>query len=172
MYSLSLLGFTSFLIAFFLTPLARNWFRRHGIIDHPDQDRKLHNEAIPRIGGIVIAITYVLAFLVLLLSGLQAGSMVRGTLPVHWRLPPAALLIFSSGLIDDLVGLKPLQKLIGQLSAAATACLAGVYIAGIDGHPLNIWLGIPITVIWLLACTNAFNLIDAVDGIAASVGPV
>ena len=46
----------------------------------------------------------------------------------------------------------------------------GVYIGAVGGHGLNVWIGVPITVIWLLACTNSFNLIDGVDGLAAGVG--
>ena len=170
MYSLTFLGIASFLLAVLLTPPVRNWFRRHGILDRPDLLRKLHPEPIPRVGGIVIAIAYVLAYALLLLSFLQAGTIVRGGLSIAWRVAPAALLIFATGLLDDLRGLKPWQKLFGQIAGALTACWAGVYIAGIGGHILPTWLAIPITVVWLLACTNAFNLIDGVDGLAAGVG--
>ena len=85
MYSLTLLGLASFLLAFFLTPPVRNWFRRRGIVDHPDHDRKLHSETIPRVGGVIIAASYILAYGLLLLSGLQAGTIVRGGLPVALR---------------------------------------------------------------------------------------
>src|SRR5712692_3700417 len=170
MYSLTLLGLASFFLAFFLTPPVRNWFRRHGIVDHPDLHRKLHKESIPHVGGLIIAATYVLAYVVLLISHLSAGEIVRGGLSVAWRLAPAGILILATGLLDDLIGLKPWQKLIGQLIAALTACWAGVYIGAVGGHALNVWIGVPITIIWLLACTNAFNLIDGVDGLAAGVG--
>src|SRR5579884_3972020 len=170
MYSLLFLALTSFVTSLLLTPLVRNWFRRLGIVDRPDHKRKLHKEPIPRVGGIVIACTYVLAYAALLLLGLQGGAIVENGLPVFLKLAPAAAIIFLTGLLDDLHGLKPWQKLAGQLAAALAATAAGVRIAGLDGHAFSPWIAIPVTVFWLLACTNAFNLIDGVDGLAAGVG--
>lgn len=86
------------------------------------------------------------------------------------RLLPAALVIFAVGLIDDLFQLKPWQKLLGQLGAAVLAIFAGVRIFAIAGHPTGDWLGVIMTIVWLLACTNAFNLMDGMDGLAAGIG--
>src|SRR5258706_14701178 len=99
MYSLTLLALASFLLFFFLTPPVRNWFRRHGIVDHPDHDRKLHPESIPRVGGLIIAVSYILAYGLLLLSKLQAGTIVLEGLPIAIRLAPAGILILATGLI-------------------------------------------------------------------------
>jgi UDP-GlcNAc:undecaprenyl-phosphate GlcNAc-1-phosphate transferase len=169
-YSLILLGFVSFLITFLITPPVRNFFRRVGCMDYPDGRRKFHKQPIPRIGGIIIATSYVLAYIVLLFSHLQAGNIVREALPFFWKLAPAAALVLVIGLLDDLVGLRPWQKLSGQVLAAVAACWSGVYIGGIQGYSLHVWLGVPITIVWLLACTNAFNLIDGVDGLSAGIG--
>ena len=111
-----------------------------------------------------------MAYVVLIVSGLRAGTLGIESLPIFFKLAPAAALIFITGLLDDLKGLKPWQKLAGQLAAALTACWAGVSISGFGALHLSPWLAIPITVFWLLACTNAFNLIDGVDGLAAGVG--
>src|SRR5438067_1417943 len=170
MYSLVLLGFTSFLITFAITPPARNLCRRMGLVDRPDHPRKVHKQPIPRMGGIIIAVGYVAAYVVLLFTPLQAGNIVREGLPSFWKLTPAAALMFGIGLIDDVKGLRAWHKLGGQTLAALAACWAGVYIGGIDGHALSVWLGAPLTVIWLLACANAFNLIDGVDGLSAGIG--
>src|SRR5262249_19014445 len=86
------------------------------------------------------------------------------------KLLPAAGLIFAIGLIDDVIGLKSWQKLSGQLAAALCAYLGGVQILGIAGHFTDNWWSIPLTVFWLVGCTNAFNLIDGVDGLAAGLG--
>jgi UDP-GlcNAc:undecaprenyl-phosphate GlcNAc-1-phosphate transferase len=84
-------------------------------------------------------------------------------------LPPVAVL-FLTGLADDWLDLRPWQKLLGQLVAAVWAWSAGVRIAGVAGHPIAPWLGFLVTVGWLILCSNAFNLIDGIDGLAAGVG--
>jgi UDP-GlcNAc:undecaprenyl-phosphate GlcNAc-1-phosphate transferase len=69
-----------------------------------------------------------------------------------------------------LFSLKPWQKLIGQLLAAVAASAAGIGIHSVAGHAFAHWLTLPMTILWLVLCTNAINLIDGVDGLAAGVG--
>jgi UDP-GlcNAc:undecaprenyl-phosphate GlcNAc-1-phosphate transferase len=170
MYTLLLLGLGAFGLAFALTPLARNLFRGLGCLDQPDQARKLHLAAIPRVGGIPILVAYAASLLLLLAFAPAGAETVERALPVVWRILPAALAVFGTGLIDDLLGLRPWQKLMGQLVGAGLACWAGLGIISLAGHPISPWLGVPLTLLWLTACTNAFNLIDGVDGLAAGVG--
>src|SRR5438067_2218691 len=146
MYSLCLLGFTSFLIAFLTTPFVRGWFRRLGVVDHPDARRKLHSEAIPRVGGVIIASAYVLAYAILLLTRTKGSNLVLDGLPLFTKLAPAAALVLATGLLDDLIGLKPWQKLIGQLAAALVACFGGVAIHNVGSHQLAPWLAMALTV--------------------------
>lgn len=149
-----------------LTPIFRDIFRSFNVVDEPDQNRKVHVYPIPRVGGIAIAIAYALAFY---FARPQDGHLDR-ELSLISNLFPAALLVFATGLIDDFMGLKPWQKLAGQLVAAGLAFWAGVRITGIGGEPLaEIW-SIPLTVGWLLVCSNAVNLVDGLDGLAAGVG--
>ena len=170
MYSLILLGVVSFVASLLLTPLVRYLFRHFGVVDRPDEPRKLHRHPIARGGGVAIVLAYVLSFSVLLLSRFSGGAIVSGALPFVWRMAPAAALIFFTGLLDDLVGLKPWQKLVGQTGAALLAYWAGVHVGSIAGHPVQLWLDFPITLLWLIACTNAVNLIDGVDGLATGIG--
>lgn len=170
MYSLFLLGLASFAFSLVLTPLCRNLAIRWGLLDPPDDLRKIHIRLIPRIGGVPIVIAYLFSFAVLLLSPFQARHLVHDHLDVIWKLFPAATLIFLTGLLDDLFGLKPWQKLVGQLAASAVAVWAGVQVNGIAKHNLPSWCAIPVTMLWLVGCTNAFNLIDGVDGLAAGIG--
>jgi UDP-GlcNAc:undecaprenyl-phosphate GlcNAc-1-phosphate transferase len=81
-------------------------------------------------------------------------------------------LIFAVGVIDDLYDLKPWYKLSGQFVASAWLYVAGLRIDAIAGEALadSHWVAFPLTVLWLLACTNAFNLIDGIDGLASGVG--
>jgi UDP-GlcNAc:undecaprenyl-phosphate/decaprenyl-phosphate GlcNAc-1-phosphate transferase len=102
--------------------------------------------------------------------GGQVGSVLDGALPAVVKLLPSAGLIFAVGLVDDLRGLRPWQKLAGQAVGAAMAAGAGVRITGLSGHPLDERLGVALTMLWLLACSNAFNLIDGLDGLASGMG--
>ena len=170
MYSLLILVVSSFCVAFVLTPVCRNLAVSWGLVDQPDHIRKLHIGPIPRIGGIPIFIAYVGSFAILLLLPLQASHMIRGNLDVVRSLFPAAMIVFVTGLLDDLLVLKPWQKLGAQFAAAAVAVSYGVQIHTIDWHQFPSWLAIPVTVVWLVGCTNAFNLIDGMDGLAAGVG--
>jgi UDP-GlcNAc:undecaprenyl-phosphate GlcNAc-1-phosphate transferase len=73
-------------------------------------------------------------------------------------------------LLDDLIGLKPWQKLIGQFAAGLWVYYAGVRVTGIVYHQAEPWWTLPLTLGWLIVCTNAFNLIDGLDGLAAGIG--
>jgi len=170
MYSLTFLFLASFFLSLLLTPLVRNLMRRHRIGRLRSTEAHSLSNGIPRVGGIPIAIAYLASFFILLLLPAQAGAMVHDSIGFALRLLPAALLIFLIGLIDDLRGLEPWHKLAGQILAACLAYWAGVHVNGILGFGAGSWWNIPVTVLWLVACTNAVNLIDGVDGLATGVG--
>ncbi len=170
MQALLALGIIALFLCLILTPICRNLFLRWGVVDRPDTERKLHSKPIPRIGGIPIAISYIGAVgLMLAFAPAQAKIAVqhRGLL---YALLPAASLVFLTGLIDDLFALKPWQKLAGQAIAATWAVVAGAQIHLLDGQPYTTWITVPLSIIWLVGCTNAFNLIDGMDGLASGVG--
>jgi len=146
--SLALTALVAFLLTALLTPVCRAASRRLGWVDHPDT-RKHHRAPVPRTGGIAIFVGY------------AAAMGLRG----EWAILPAVLAAFGTGLLDDLVGLKPRTKISGQILAALLACGAGVQIFGAGA-----WWHTPLTIIWLVGCTNAVNLIDGLDGLAAGVG--
>jgi UDP-GlcNAc:undecaprenyl-phosphate GlcNAc-1-phosphate transferase len=165
MYSLLFLGLVSFVWSLLLTPVVRTAFRRWS----PAQPSQLRS-AIPRAGGIAIVLSYLLAYMCLLAMPLNAGFMVRDSLNFALRLMPAAGLIFVIGLVDDLKSLEPWHKLVGEVLAASMAYWAGIHIQGLAGYGAGAWWNFPATVTWLVACTNAINLIDGVDGLATGVG--
>lgn len=159
----------SFLLTIVLTPIIRRIAIRWRFVDQPDRERKLHQAPIPRIGGIAIVVAYA--------GSLDAALLIRGhPIPVHhpvpllFKLVSAAFLVFLTGLLDDLVGLKPWQKLLGESLAACAVYFSGVQLHTLAGHPLPDWLALPLTMIWLIGCTNAFNLIDGLDGLASGIG--
>jgi len=166
-HSLLWLGLRAFLIALVLTPICRDVFRSYGVVDQPDQLRKVHRYPIPRVGGLAIAASYLLAYL---LVRPDDGSPLAQQLSLVWKLLPGGVMVFAVGLLDDFFDLRAWQKLIGQLAAASLACWGGVRILFIAGAITEAWWNIPLTIVWLLACMNAFNLVDGLDGLAAGVG--
>jgi UDP-GlcNAc:undecaprenyl-phosphate GlcNAc-1-phosphate transferase len=162
------LALKAFLACLVLTPIFRDIFRSYGIVDQPDKRRKIHAHPIPRVGGIPIFLSYAIAFY----PWPHAPAALTEYLPLIQKLAPAATVIFATGLIDDLIGLRPWQKLVGQVGAAGIAYWAGVRVLGVVGLGANKWWVLPLTLFWLIACTNAFNLVDGLDGLAAGMGLV
>lgn len=153
----------SFILSLILTPIWRTAALNWGLVDHPDQGRKLHHFAIARAGGPAILSAYVLTF----------GAMFLVPPGVHFplalRIAPAVLMVFLTGLADDVWNIQPWQKFLGQIAASMLAYAGGVHLAW-RGHELPGWVGFPATVFWLVLCSNAVNLIDGLDGLAAGVG--
>ncbi|PYT18376.1 MAG: hypothetical protein DMG59_04555 [Acidobacteria bacterium] len=170
MLSTIFLAACSFILSFLLTPLLRDLALRRGWVDKPDNKRKVHPVPIPRIGGVPIVLAYVGSFGILLLTSLDGSLAVQQAFPLVWKLLPAAVLVFTIGLIDDLRGLKPWQKLLGETIAAGLAIYGGIHIQSFIGFGVEGFLDVPLTIIWLVGCTNAFNLIDGVDGLASGLG--
>lgn len=163
------LAVCSFFGATLLTPFCRELARRLGLVDRPDGHRKLHRTPIPRVGGVAIALSYALSFSILLMFAHHDGRIVTEHMNLVWRLLPAAAIVFATGLLDDLIVLTSWQKLLGNFAGAAWAYWAGVRIVGVADHASH-WWSLPLTLLWLAGCTNAFNLIDGVDGLAAGIG--
>ena len=165
MYVLLLLGVSAFLLSLVLTPICRDLFVRAGMVDRPDAERKLHLRAVPRIGGIPIVLSCALAFLLVYLFFSKGKIYIQHGQILHAVLP-ASTVIFGVGLLDDLIGLKPWQKLLGQIVAASLAIFFGVRLFTVHMPP---FVGIVASLVWLICCTNAVNLIDGMDGLATGV---
>jgi UDP-GlcNAc:undecaprenyl-phosphate GlcNAc-1-phosphate transferase len=170
MRSILFLGALSFLVSVAITPFIRKILLRWGILDFPDGGRKLHPRIVPRAGGLSVAIAYPIALGTLLLLPVQAADIVRRHLDFALALLPAATIVFLTGFLDDIVTLRPGQKLVGEIAAAVCAYIAGVRILGFSDHLFGNGLSLICTVAWLIVCTNAFNLIDGVDGLTAGAG--
>lgn len=161
-----LLAALSFAFCMVLTPICRDCFEKRDLVDQPDTIRKFHGRAVPRVGGIAVFASILLA---LGTSYLLGSRGVRLSVQHHdllWGLLPGAAIVFATGLIDDLIGLKPHWKLLGELCGAAATVSFGVVLR-FHGP---FWLQLALSVLWLLACTNALNLIDGIDGLATGIG--
>jgi UDP-GlcNAc:undecaprenyl-phosphate GlcNAc-1-phosphate transferase len=170
MTPLLLLAGISLALSLFLIPISRNAALRWNLVDVPDTTRKFHRCPIPRIGGLPVALAAVCSFLIVAALSARYGIAANSAFSAAKTVAPAALFVFCVGLADDLLGLKPWQKLAGQVLAGVIAVAAGVQIHFVGGLTLHPWLGAILTVIWLVGCSNAVNLIDGVDGLAAGIG--
>ena len=163
-------GIIAFLLCLALTPLCRNIFLKYEIVDKPDKERKFHLRPIPRIGGLPIMLSYAAALGTMLLLAPRGATISIQHQRLFLSLLPAAVLIFLVGLYDDIRGLSAKQKLLGQLAAACLAVGLGARMSVFGSVPHSAWITIPLSVVWLVGCTNAFNLIDGLDGLASGVG--
>jgi UDP-GlcNAc:undecaprenyl-phosphate GlcNAc-1-phosphate transferase len=126
---------------------------RFGIVDRPDGALKTHREPIPYLGGLAIYLSFLLA----VSMTFRFGEQVLGILL-------AGSLVVILGLIDDLGQLGPWTKLGGQLVAVLVLIKSGIFVKLV----LVPWpLAVAISVVWMLATINAFNLIDVMDGLSA-----
>lgn len=170
MYALLALGTLALILCLILTPLCRMLAIKLNIVDKPDNLRKVHTRPIPRIGGIPIAISYALSLGLVLRFAPQSASLVVQHRDLLWSLFPAVGMVFLIGLMDDILGMKAWHKLGAQAVAATWAVSMGARIPLLAGHPETNWIMWPLSVLWLVGCTNAFNLIDGMDGLASGVG--
>ena len=163
---------TAFIISLVLTPIIRDIFHAYNVVDRPGF-RKLHAYPIPRLGGIAIAVAYVIALIrVLGSTGVSdvSNEAFSSDDALLWKLLPSAGVILLTGILDDFFNLTAIYKLVGQLAAFAVAFWAGLRIETIAGVALPMAVSLPVTVFWLLLSTNAFNLIDGLDGLCAVMG--
>jgi UDP-GlcNAc:undecaprenyl-phosphate GlcNAc-1-phosphate transferase len=143
-------------VALYLTPLMRRAAIRFGIVDRPDGRLKTQREPVAYLGGLAIYLSFLLA--------LTATLRFDSTEVLGLLLAGAIVVIL--GLIDDFGVLTPGQKLAGQVVAVLTLMNSSVYIKLAF---LPTWAAIVLSFLWLLAVTNAFNIIDIMDGLAAGV---
>lgn len=168
-----LLAFASaLLLSFVLTKFVRDAAMRRGLVSRPASSRHLHNECIPRLGGIAIAASFLTATLTALVVARWTGSAsgVLSFKPLPTVLPPA-LLILALGIYDDLCSASPYLKFFVQAIAGAMLFAGGLRILDLPAlfgpHQFAWYTSLPLTILWVIAITNAFNLIDGLDGLAA-----
>jgi len=160
-----------------MSALLTYWVRTtavaYGLKATPVYGRHLHTKPLPRLGGIAICVTFMAAALAYIpISGARhLGVSTKSYLGI---LVPV-LLIFLMGAYDDIKPLKPKSKIVVQASAAILLYLAGfgihyfglIFRSLFAGHPIGAAIDLLLTIFWVLLITNAFNLIDGLDGLAA-----
>ena len=165
-----LLGLSSAALALLLTPVVGRVAALLGLVDAPG-GRKVHTQSVPRLGGVAVVVAAAIA-----LTLTTALTPATGMTPVWPALQPfvlGGLLIFLAGVVDDVRGLGPLPKLVAEFTAAGVVMSSGLLIERItilDATWTLHWLAYPITAAWVVGVTNAFNLIDGIDGLAPGIG--
>ncbi|MGE3840935.1 MAG: glycosyltransferase family 4 protein [Vicinamibacterales bacterium] len=164
-------------LSYVLTPLVRSLAPRIGALDEVDH-RKIHREPIPRLGGLAVFASFVLALSLTLafphLPGLQGFMDARlpGARSLATILLPTVLILIV-GIYDDIKGANAGQKLTIQALAGLVAFAMGFEVTILSnpfGDPFELGaLSAVVTVGWLILTTNAVNLIDGMDGLAAGV---
>ncbi|TAK37045.1 MAG: undecaprenyl/decaprenyl-phosphate alpha-N-acetylglucosaminyl 1-phosphate transferase, partial [Chloroflexota bacterium] len=142
-----------------LTPAARWLALRTGIVDNPNA-RKLHRNAVPLLGGLAMYVAF-MAVLLIFNDRFNFQQLVGILL--------GASLVSFFGIWDDSRGLRPLVKLLGQAAAAVVLILSGVQVS-LFGNPA--WPDIALTIFWIVGITNAFNLLDNMDGLSGGIAAV
>src|SRR5271170_7087762 len=164
--------FLSLLFSFVLTRYVRDFASRHGWVAAPSQERHLHATPLPRLGGVAIFISFSLSMMVAatFAAYLPHASFAFSLKTLFTILAPA-FLVFLLGVYDDLYDASHYLKFAVQAVAATMLFMGGLRILNIPvlfgNHELPWFLGLPLTILWVLAITNAFNLIDGLDGLAA-----
>ena len=155
----------AFIASILLTPLVIKLAFRIGAVDRPNY-RKVHASIMPRIGGLAIFGAFLIGYLILRPEDEHATGILIG-----------ALIIIIVGFLDDMLEITAKAKLAGQLAAAIVVVTWG----GLQIEFINLpflgqfdfgYLSIPITILWIIGITNAINLIDGLDGLAAGVSTI
>ncbi|MGM0123794.1 UDP-GlcNAc:undecaprenyl-phosphate/decaprenyl-phosphate GlcNAc-1-phosphate transferase [Enterococcus sp. AZ194] len=160
--------FITMLISMVLTPIIKLLAFKIGATDKPGA-RRINTKTMPTAGGLSIFISFSFAVLVLFKDIFNFSTMM----PII----VGALIVIATGLVDDIFELKPYQKMAGLLIASVEIYFyAGIqiksFVVPFLGHFELGWLGLPVTILWILAITNSVNLIDGLDGLAAGVSMI
>src|SRR6266404_5247258 len=155
-----------------LTPLLRRFCERYRLVDEPQDDRRVHLKAVPRLGGVAILASLLVSLSVLL----PLNNLLTQTLRPDRRgivvFLVCGFLVLLLGVFDDLHGANAKVKFAGLAGVAALFYLLGgrivtLSIPFVGGVTLHSILGFLLHLIWMVGIANAFNLIDGVDGLAS-----
>lgn len=176
----NLVFFVSFFICLLFTPVVRLIAVKKGWMAYPVKER-WHKKPTALLGGIAIYLgmaipLFFMADFTALLSGLATSFSGKGLeTKAHLPLPPieavvwiGATLVFILGLLDDFIHIKPHTKLVGQILVASMVTFLGFRLQWF----VSLTLDTVVTIIWIVGITNAFNLIDNMDGLCAGVGAI
>ena len=154
------------------TPLILDYCKRKNIYDIPNE-RKVHHKKIPRLGGISFFPSMALAFAVCLALIASSNSFDHPLNIWSASFLVGLAIVYVTGFVDDLIGLKAKSKFIAQTCAATLLPLSGLYLNNLYGlfgiYEIPVYVGIPLTIFVIVFIDNAINLIDGIDGLAGCI---
>lgn len=172
------LGFVfALIIALLITPLVKKFAFWVGAIDVPNQ-RKVHTKIMPRMGGLAIYLAFVISFFGII-ALIPEGTLLGRDLNLIKAILVGGTIIVITGAFDDRFELSAKLKFVLQIIAACIVVF-GFDISiefvslpfGENMQQINDWIGIPVTILWIVGVTNAINLIDGLDGLASGVSGI
>ena len=160
---------TAMVVALITTPVVKSLAFRVGAVDVPKDNRRMHDHPIPRMGGLAIFFGFLLSVLIYVELTPELTGMLLG-----------GVIIVVLGIFGDIYALGAKFKLMVQIAAALVAVLSGNVIEVLSNPNVFSsdlwwelgWLAYPVTIIWIVAITNAVNLIDGLDGLACGVSTI
>lgn len=162
-YSLLIVGVCLVIVALII-PYVKKIAMHINALDIPDA-RKVHTKPIPRLGGLGIFIGFLMGYMIFGENTIQMNSILIGS-----------FIIVLTGMFDDIKPISPRSKLFGQLCAASVIVFYGnILLNNLTMWGLNIEFGVfayPITILFIVACTNIINLIDGLDGLSGGISSI
>ncbi|MFD2442751.1 glycosyltransferase family 4 protein [Bacillus sp. CGMCC 1.16607] len=167
--------FICFVTSILITPLVKKLAFKIGATDKPNQ-RKVHEKIMPRLGGLAIYISFIVGVIVLRPFDIYDPNLDTSSL--NTAILIGSVIIIITGILDDIIELSAKIKFFGQIAAALVVVLwGGVHVTEVNlpffnGSVEFGMLSIPLTILWIVGVTNAINLIDGLDGLAAGVSTI
>ncbi len=190
--------FVSLLLAYAAVPILMSFARRVGLVDHPDNNRKLHRDAIPMVGGLALFFAATTTVALMFWWGTEISQLISPAINGLTTYFPAEFLhadfqvhpddyfqllglfigsamLLAVGLADDRFGIRGRQKLLGQILAITVLILFGYEFSSFQFLGITIEFGVFSVLVvyaWMVAAINSVNLLDGADGIASTIGIV
>ncbi len=160
-----LIALTTFIFTALIMPFTIKIANHIGAIDVPRDDRRVHNKPIPKLGGLGIFMGFLFGYMMFGVQSIKMNSILIGS-----------FIIIIYGIFDDIKTLKARYELLGQLIAAATIVFYGqILLTSITVFGCTIEFGLlsyPITLFFILGCTNIIRLIDGIDGLSSGISSI
>ena len=162
----------SLLCGLIFTPMVLDFCKRKRLYDFPNE-RKVHKNAIPRLGGITFLPSMLIAFIIVISF---SSVVVQSTFSITvWSalFMMGLFIMYVLGIIDDWSGLNAATKFTVQIFTASLLCMGGLYFNNLYGlfgiYEIPNYIGVPLTIFIIVFIDNAINLIDGIDGLSASL---
>lgn len=170
----------TFTLGMLLMPSIISIAKELGLYDIPDE-RKVHTLPIPRIGGVIFLPVVIITIAVILVILIRLNNSIlnqwnQNNIQHVLAYSAGAMMLFTIGLYDDIKSANYKIKFIVQFAAASLLCISGLWIANLDYvffiKEIPFWIGMPLSVLFVVYITNAINLIDGIDGLASGLAAI